>query len=211
MANVVVNDTYLKDIGKAIRSKNGKSTKYKPSQMANAISAISTGSSSYNTDFQIIQIPNTYEAISASSYADWISQANSKNVPTHYDLTAYGIKSDWSNFVCLIFTFEFYSYKNADNSGYGSGILYKENGKLKLQAHMDKTAKWLQDETASSNISFVPWNSTNYSNAAVWEIDIADFPANNVSFGSKYYRANVTTTDIGECVAFYSGELIRTV
>ncbi len=44
MANVIINDTHLNNIAKAIRSKNGTSTKYKPSEMANAISNITTGS-----------------------------------------------------------------------------------------------------------------------------------------------------------------------
>ena len=43
MATVVVNDTYLSDIADAIRAKNGSSDTYKPSEMADAISAISGG------------------------------------------------------------------------------------------------------------------------------------------------------------------------
>ena len=43
MANVLVDDTSLTAIGNAIREKNGKLIKYKPSEMANAISNISGG------------------------------------------------------------------------------------------------------------------------------------------------------------------------
>lgn len=43
MANVLVEETSLEDIADAIRSKNGLTTKYKPSEMADAISAISGG------------------------------------------------------------------------------------------------------------------------------------------------------------------------
>lgn len=43
MAKVLVTDTNLTNIGNAIRSKNGSSTKYKPSEMANAIESIQTG------------------------------------------------------------------------------------------------------------------------------------------------------------------------
>lgn len=43
MANVLVEETSLEDIADAIRSKNGTSTKYKPAEMADAISAISGG------------------------------------------------------------------------------------------------------------------------------------------------------------------------
>jgi hypothetical protein len=42
MATVTINDTHLTDIGNSIRSKNGSTTKYKPSEMATAISAITT-------------------------------------------------------------------------------------------------------------------------------------------------------------------------
>lgn len=43
MANVLVQESSLNAIANAIRSKNGTSTKYKPAQMADAISAISGG------------------------------------------------------------------------------------------------------------------------------------------------------------------------
>lgn len=43
MANVIINDTNLQNIGDAIRSKNGLSTKYLPSEMANAIRALEIG------------------------------------------------------------------------------------------------------------------------------------------------------------------------
>ena len=46
MPNVLVNDDSLKAIGNAIREKNGKTTKYKPAEMAAAITAISGGGSS---------------------------------------------------------------------------------------------------------------------------------------------------------------------
>ena len=42
MANVLINDTYLKAIGEAIRSKLGTVLKYKPSEMATAINIIQT-------------------------------------------------------------------------------------------------------------------------------------------------------------------------
>ena len=43
MANVLVNETSLTNIANAIRNQNGTSTKYKPSEMAAAISNIQTG------------------------------------------------------------------------------------------------------------------------------------------------------------------------
>lgn len=46
MANVIVNDESLKDIGNAIREKNGLQTKYKPSEMGQAIRNIPSGGGS---------------------------------------------------------------------------------------------------------------------------------------------------------------------
>ncbi len=43
MAKVLVTDTYLTNIGNAIREKNGETTTYKPSEMAAAIQAITGG------------------------------------------------------------------------------------------------------------------------------------------------------------------------
>lgn len=45
MSKVLVTESYLTDIGNAIRAKNKSTTKYKPSEMADAISAISVGDS----------------------------------------------------------------------------------------------------------------------------------------------------------------------
>ena len=46
MANVIINDTNLTNIANAIREKNGLTDTYKPSEMAGAILAITTGGSS---------------------------------------------------------------------------------------------------------------------------------------------------------------------
>ena len=45
MANVIIDDTNLTNIANAIRGKNGTTDTYKPSEMAAAITALSTGSS----------------------------------------------------------------------------------------------------------------------------------------------------------------------
>ena len=42
MSKVLVTESYLTDIGDAIRNKNGSTTKYKPSEMADAINDITT-------------------------------------------------------------------------------------------------------------------------------------------------------------------------
>lgn len=49
MSKVLVTESYLTDIGDAIRSKNGGSTKYKPSEMAGAIKSLTGGSGQDNT------------------------------------------------------------------------------------------------------------------------------------------------------------------
>ena len=43
MPKVLVTDTYLTNIGNAIRGKNGLTTQYKPSEMSSAIESLSTG------------------------------------------------------------------------------------------------------------------------------------------------------------------------
>ena len=49
MAQVLVTESYLTDIGNAIRGKNGLTTQYKPPQMAAAITAIPTGATNFVT------------------------------------------------------------------------------------------------------------------------------------------------------------------
>lgn len=46
MAKVLITESYLTDIANAIRSKNGSTTQYKPSEMASAILAITTSGGS---------------------------------------------------------------------------------------------------------------------------------------------------------------------
>lgn len=59
MSKVLVTESYLADIGNAIREKNGEATLYKPSEMAEAISNIPSGSSG-----------NTNMVIYLSQYSD---------------------------------------------------------------------------------------------------------------------------------------------
>lgn len=49
MSKVLVTESYLSDIGDAIRAKNGGTTKYKPSEMAAAIKSLTGGSGQNNT------------------------------------------------------------------------------------------------------------------------------------------------------------------
>ena len=49
MSKVLVTESYLTDIGNAIRNKNGSTTKYKPSEMAGAINDITSQTAQDNT------------------------------------------------------------------------------------------------------------------------------------------------------------------
>lgn len=61
MSKVLVTESYLTDIGNAIRNKNGSTTKYKPSEMAGAIKSLTTGSStSAITPLTYIELKNQY-------------------------------------------------------------------------------------------------------------------------------------------------------
>ena len=59
MSIVTIDDSYLTNIGNAIRAKNGATTTYKPSEMAAAISALETGE-----DFLPQKITNTLTSYS---------------------------------------------------------------------------------------------------------------------------------------------------
>lgn len=60
MSKVLVTESYLTDIGDAIRNKNGSTTKYKPGEMANAIKNIA-GSSGDSIEFlNYIELKNQY-------------------------------------------------------------------------------------------------------------------------------------------------------
>lgn len=66
MAKVLVTDTYLTNIGNAIREKNGESTTYKPSEMAAAIQAISGGGDQPQLNAPTIKITEDTLTITAN-------------------------------------------------------------------------------------------------------------------------------------------------
>ena len=66
MAKVLVTDTYLTNIGNAIREKNGESTTYKPSEMAAAIQAISGGGDQPKLNAPTIKITEDTLTITAN-------------------------------------------------------------------------------------------------------------------------------------------------
>lgn len=66
MAKVLVTDTYLTNIGNAIREKNGETTAYKPSEMAAAIQAISGGGDQPQLNAPTIKITEDTLTITAN-------------------------------------------------------------------------------------------------------------------------------------------------
>lgn len=87
MANVLVNESSLEDIADAIRSKNGTSTKYKPAEMADAISAISGGGITPTGTKTISITQNGTVTEDVTNYAN--AQVNA-NVPNSYSASDEG-------------------------------------------------------------------------------------------------------------------------
>lgn len=87
MANVLVEETSLEDIADAIRSKNGLTTKYKPAEMADAISAISGGGITPTGTKQINITQNGTITEDVTNYAN--AQVNA-NVPNSYSASDEG-------------------------------------------------------------------------------------------------------------------------
>lgn len=85
MSNVLVEETSLEDIADAIRSKNGTQTKYKPADMADAISAISGTTPTGTKNISITQNGTTTENV--TNYA---SAQITTNVPNSYSASDEG-------------------------------------------------------------------------------------------------------------------------
>lgn len=77
MSNVIINDTHLTNIANAIRSKNGKTTTYKPGDMAAAIQNISSGGATPEKGIVV----NEYNA---EGYATDISIVGFTQIPDYY-------------------------------------------------------------------------------------------------------------------------------
>jgi len=79
MANVLVKESSLENIADAIRSKNGQTTKYKPAQMADAITAISGGGDIAPTGTKTINI--TQNGTVTEDVTNYASAQVNVNVP----------------------------------------------------------------------------------------------------------------------------------
>ena len=87
MATIRTDNKHYSDIASAIRSKNGTETKYKPSEMAEAIASMQTGDSYYDTFWDIYQDNgnrNNYR------YAFYRVYWNDKNFKPKYNIVASG-------------------------------------------------------------------------------------------------------------------------
>lgn len=134
MANVLVQDTSLTAIADAIRAKNGTETLYKPAEMASAITAIPTGSGG-----EVNQITATFPFSFSSTEGSQYYTVTGTDI---LDLTQYGVKEDFSNFVSLIFDcraryWQYMTQSGVNKSRYLAKTITNqkiilENGKLVL-------------------------------------------------------------------------------
>ena len=94
MASVIVSDTDLINIANAIRAKNGLTTKYKPSEMAQAILALPTKSIGVTpTGLLTVNSDGVYNVTDyANVKVEGVSPKEILNIvnPGTYDVTKYG-------------------------------------------------------------------------------------------------------------------------
>ena len=176
MANVLVQDSSLTAIADAIRAKNGTETTYKPGEMASAITALPTGSGGGEVNQITATFPFSFSSTAGSQYYT----VTGTDI---LDLTQYGVKEDFSNFVSLIFDcraryWQYMTQSGVDKSRYlaktitNQKIIF-ENGKLVLNGLYGAEA---QDNlrisaTAANGIEFR--YADNYSNSnPVWITNI---------------------------------------
>lgn len=106
MAKGLVTDTYLADIADAIRDKNGTETQYKPSEMANAISSISTKA---RPDFVL------FEGYAATSLnLSWLDTSNITDMTRMFSGCNNLTESNLSNFDTSNVTDMTYMFRNCE-------------------------------------------------------------------------------------------------
>lgn len=95
MSNVLVEEQYLSDIANSIRSKNGSTDTYKPSEMSNAIDNISSGISKLAPEhISFYGCPSTVTELDLS----WLDTSNMKNMRYMFYSAAGLLELDLSKF-----------------------------------------------------------------------------------------------------------------
>lgn len=174
MALKTINDTNLSAIAAAIREKNQTTTTYKPSEMAAAISAISTGGGGGGSGKHSHTVV-TYKFAFTGDSSSWNVTEGTQTL----DLTQFGVKEDLSNLVCLAFDDNHIYWLNhiqsgVDKSTYSYSMDEKqkvvvENGAFKLKKNLysidDKEQAgsylWIPDDATASNFHLY-YNQYNY-------------------------------------------------
>lgn len=177
MANVVINDEHLTSIADAIRGKNGETTTYKPAEMADAITAIETGSETLETVTYIITPSTKIGELDLSPYINhpddlvaliWtcgqaINPNNSSSTSSAYYLFMYHanpMRSDYydtreiSAFRTGVTTgskYEYYIASKVSVTKYGLKI--RPNN---LQAYIGSTTEnWMMSSAFSTNKTII--------------------------------------------------------
>ena len=123
MSKVLVNETSLNGIAAAIRDKNGETTKYKPSEMAAAISALAIGGG------EQLEIPVLTGNISYWDYQgrwDWVIRPNVNKITTK-DLTDLSNSFNGSYLSAIPFVFNGDITKETSLSYMFQGCTYLED------------------------------------------------------------------------------------
>lgn len=206
MANVIINDTHLNNIASAIREKNGTTTKYKPAEMAAAISAIETGSGSseWQPPFEGLVYSDSETHVLSNSYLD----TNQAILSTDSDFTIFvKFKGSSNNNLTNGKRYDFLHCINEVSPWPGIGIdIY--DGKYRLCA-LQKTVlteidgtdeqerKFFIDHTNGSNSINLTGDLGNLSLSGTW------YNVNQtLIFGAKREMSNVFTN-------YWSGEIYQ--
>ena len=118
MANVIINDTNLTNIANAIREKNGLTDTYKPSEMAGAILAITTGGGT-GGDFEWPETINIAKEINYNDSFTWLWEQAPRGTKISTSGVTYGFSNnnmvDASHLIIVITGTNTIHYFYADN------------------------------------------------------------------------------------------------
>lgn len=206
MANVLVKESSLENIADAIRSKNGQTTKYKPAQMADAITAISGGGGITPSGTKTINI--TQNGTTTEDVTNYANAQVNVNVPN----PSTGTKQITSNGTHDVTDFAS-AQVNVPNS-YSASDEGKvvSNGALASQTSRQVTANGTYDTTLNSSVEVaVPASGITPSGTKsittngthdVTQYASAEVNVPNPSTGTQTFTANGTydVTNIAEAV-----------